>query len=62
MKALWNFLNGRKTIICSIIIIILQSGVLSSFLSPEWTNLLLTIFGALGVGSLAHHIKKSVEK
>ena len=61
MKALWNFLNGRKTIICSIIIIILQAEVLT-FLSPEWTNLLLTIFAALGAGSLAHHIKKSVTK
>lgn len=61
MKVLWNFLNGRKTIICSIIIIILQAEVLT-FLSPEWTNLLLTIFGALGAGSLAHHIKKSVTK
>ena len=61
MKAIWDFLSGYKTIICSIIIIILQSGVLS-FLSPEWTNLLLTIFGALGAGSLVHHIKKSIEK
>ncbi len=57
MKAIWNWLSGRKTIICSILIIILQAGVLT-FLTPEWENVLLAIIGALGAGSLIHHETK----
>lgn len=62
MKAIWNWINGRKTIICSIVIIFLQSAVGEKYIPAEWLDLLLTIFMGLGAGSLTHHIVKSVKK
>lgn len=58
MKALWDFFNGHKTIIFSIIFSILQSGILT-FMSPELTTVLLAIVGALGGASLIHHVAKA---
>ena len=62
MKKLWMFLNGRKTIICLLVITFLQSSFGENLLSPDLSDFLLTIFTILGGGSLAHHIKKSIKK
>lgn len=62
LKNLWNWIDGRKTIICSIIVIVLQSAVGEKYVPAEWLELLLTIFMGLGIGSLGHHVVKSVKK
>lgn len=60
MKKVWEFFNGHKTIIFSIIFIILQSPIATNYISPDLGTLLLAIFGALGGASLVHHVKKAV--
>lgn len=58
INKVWNFLNGNKTIICSLIFMILQQPLASELIAANWLTFWLWFFGASGVLSLAHHLAK----
>jgi len=54
MKQVWAFLNGNKTIICTIALAAVQA-----FPIPEpYKGLLIYTLTALGGAALVHHVKK----
>lgn len=59
LNKIWSHLNGNKTIICSIVIILAQwMRSKDILLDIEAWNMIINLFGILGGASFAHHIKK----
>ena len=56
MEKFWKFINGNKTIICSIAWLIVSKGLVP--INPEWLTVIEYTLMALTGGSLAHHVKK----
>jgi hypothetical protein len=63
MKKIWKYLNGNKTIICTIAIAAIQKAIILEII-PETNGIdyLLWVLAVLGTGSLASHISKQVTK
>jgi hypothetical protein len=55
---IWKWLDGNKTIICSIIVAVLSQDYIQQFIEPGLHGFLLWLFIALGTGALFHHIQK----
>ena len=51
-------LDGSKTLICSVIFIILNDTAINGSMSPDLLQILNIIIGVLGGGSVVHHVKK----
>lgn len=63
-KKIWKWLNGRKTIISSIILLILNSDYIEGLFTgqDELYILVQTIAGIMFAGSMGHHVRKSIRK
>lgn len=59
IKKLFDYINGNKTLICSIAVIILQSNIIP--ISAELTDVLFKVFLTLGGGALAHKFQKKIK-
>lgn len=62
MKQIWNFLNGKKTVlglIASAIVIYLTA---KGYIDAELATLLGTISGLIFTGGLAHKVQKAKAK
>jgi len=63
MKAIWNWINGYKSIISAVIMEIVGSDYISGLITnPDLYMLIKGISMILFVGSVAHHIKKDLAK
>ena len=62
MSKIWSFLNGNKTIICTIVFGFVARFGAELGMSGQLVEMILWIAGILGVPSLAHHIKKQVNQ
>ena len=63
MKTVWNWINGYKSIISAIIMRIIESEYIESFIAdPSLYMLIQGIAALLFIGSVGHHIKKAVKK
>lgn len=63
MKAIWNWINGYKSIISAVIMQIVNSDYISGLITN--TDLYMLIQGIaaiLFIGSVGHHIKKDLTK
>ena len=58
MKTFWAWLNGNKTIICTVIFGFIAKFGVQIGISGEIVDMILWIAGTLGLGSFTHHIKK----
>ena len=58
MKNLWKILNGNKSIISSLLLLILQFDYFEANISANNMIILQSIIGLFLMGSVAHHIKK----
>ena len=58
LRKIWDWLDGNKTIICSVIVAVLSQNYIKQFVEPGLHEFLLWLFIALGTGALFHHIKK----
>ena len=58
MKKLWKILNGNKSIICSLLLLLLQFDFFEQNLSANNMGVLQSIIGLLLMGSIAHHVNK----
>ena len=54
LKKIWQMLNGNKTVICSMLLLIATNVPI-----PEpYKTIIVGLLSLLGTGSLAHHISK----
>ena len=57
-----NYVNGHKTIICMVIMIIMESDLVKNSMATDAYHLSLGIMGLLTAGSLAHRLQKGATK
>jgi len=58
MKAIWKWLDGNKTVICSVIFAFVSKFGADVGLTPLAIEIILWAVGCLGGVSLAHHAAK----
>ena len=61
MKQVIEFLNGRKTMLCSIGLLVLQSQYAKEGIEPGLLDLITNIFWVAFGGSFAHHVGKATK-
>lgn len=62
MKKLWNFINGYKSIICAVIMQIVNSDYIAALIvNVNLYTLIQSVATILFVGSVVHHIKKAIK-
>jgi len=57
-KNIWKWLDGNKTIICTIIVSFASQSFVRDWIGAQPASALIWIFGSGGLLSLIHHAKK----
>lgn len=58
MKTLIEYLNGNKTIICTLIFGFIARFGVQVGIPADTVEMILWVAGVLGLGSFTHHVKK----
>jgi len=58
MKKMLDLVNGHKTIICMVLMIVLESDLVKNQIPTDAYTLVMALAGVLTAGSLAHRLQK----